>query len=112
MVPYGAITAPRRGYWDDNATGGHIDYSCYDACSEYLRMGPEKITTPDPRKDPKMWKIWFREFLTSILPAPREIVTVLPKFVPAHQFLCHCRSGPPPEREWKMKSWVQALKSQ
>jgi hypothetical protein len=108
VVPYGTATMQERGYWDDEATGGHMNY----ACSEYWQTEPEKTKTPEPRKDPKMWKIWFREFLTAILPAPREVVAVLPDPIQAHRLSHRCRSAPPPECEWKMKNWVQALKSQ
>ncbi len=58
-----------------------------------------------------MWALWFREFLSSIFPGIcKEIVLPMEPILPSR--LVRCRSGTLPVREWKMKNWVQALKSQ
>jgi hypothetical protein len=76
--------------------------------STYVLGRPEP---PNPRKDPKNWALWFREFLALIYPRVRmEVATPAEPVLPRLAY--RCRSGTTPVREWKMKNWVQALKSQ
>lgn len=89
--------------WDDDATGGRYrpNYSW-----DYLRAERRPL---EDRKNPKFWAIWFREFLDSLAPRPLEQAMLPANPLPVKP-VPHCRSGPLPVREWKMKNWVQALK--
>jgi hypothetical protein len=93
----------------DAPTGG---YDLYERVAySYYQMGPSKAEPLDPRKNPKNWALWFREFLALIFPRVRmEVMTPAEPTLPRLAY--RCRSGTTPVREWKMKNWVQALKSQ
>src|SRR5271154_7598766 len=112
MVGSDATTATIPRYVTYNSltpTGGWDLYDEQQVVYDYYRMGPSKIEEPDPRKDPKMWKLWFAEFLKLVCPPRKEILVraMEPTWLLRH--FHRCRSGTIPIREWKMKNWVQAL---
>jgi hypothetical protein len=108
MVGGGGTTATIQHnirYDSTTPTGG---WDLYDRVSYAYYTSP-KEEKPDPRKDPKMWKLWFKEFLQEIFGKfPEEIISPKIEFVPTRIFH-RCRSGTVPTREWKMKNWIQAL---
>jgi hypothetical protein len=92
---------PPTGGWDYEDGTRYANSYC----------SPSKPEPPNPRKDPKNWALWFREFLAEIFPRVR--MEILTPAEPILQRLAYrCRSGTIPIREWKMKNWVQALNQQ
>ena len=92
--------APTGG-WD---TGGWDNMYCYS-----VPATPER---PDPRKNPKNWALWFREFLALVCLRCEQPTIRATRIV--YDWLAgqvRCRSGTLPTREWKMKDWVQALRA-
>ena len=90
-------------------TGG---WDTYDSVAyAYYSMGPSKVEPLDPRKNPKNWALWFREFLASIFPGLRNEAVIPAEPVLLAVIVRRCRSGTMPVREWKMKNWIQALRA-
>ena len=94
-------STPPTGGWDYDGGTRYND-------SYYV---PSKPEPPNPRKDPKNWALWFREFLDLIFPRVRmEVLLPAEPILPKLSY--RCRSGTIPIREWKMKNWIQALGQQ
>src|SRR5271157_4904141 len=103
-------TIPRNVTYDSTTpTGGWDLYDEQRIAYAYYSMGPSKIEDPDPRKNPKNWALWFREFLTSLFPSRCDEIMNPVKLVQPVRIIPRCRSGTIPIREWKMKNWIQAL---
>lgn len=103
-------TIPRNvPYNSTTPTGGWDLYDEQAVAYAYYRMGPSKTDEVDPRKDPKNWKIWFKEFLMSLFPSRFDEIMEPAKLIQPVRIVPRCRSGTLPIREWKMKNWVQAL---
>jgi len=103
-------TIPRNvTYNSSTPTGGWDLYNEQQIEYAYYQMGPSKIEDPDPRKNPKNWALWFREFLKLVFPSRREELLLVKRLMPVRIDI-HCRSGTI-HREWKMKNWVQALRA-
>jgi len=101
-------TIPRNVTYNSTTPTGGWDIYDDQVAYAYYRTGPSKIEELDPRKNPKNWALWFREFLKLIFPVrDLAIRDVTPVAGPPVRI--HCRSGTLPVREWKMKNWVQAL---